>query len=231
MVSDIHGRDMKDVKMEFAARKVDCGICLGDFDRAHLARKMKVTQETNKLPWYVVPGNHDDSHVNRVSITSGTMDKQHITSEMMWAEWSLPENRDARDYVEKLLYDSRTIDFDIGGQKAIIIHGALAGYVETEPTELWARLKTDSDHKKNFAEMEKGGYQIMIRGHDHRPRYTCTGFLGGVKTCDGTEGKTFRLPKGKKHTISLGGYFEGHFAIIDTDVPGEKCPVLTYCKL
>jgi hypothetical protein len=107
----------------------------------------------------------------------------------------------------------------------------LAGDYQGEPADLWTRLRTPSDHAANFKAMEKSDYRIMIRGHDHSPVYTYKDPVKGIKSYDGDDDAKFRLFENRLHTINPGAYFEGYFAIIDTDVKGEDCPVLEYHKL
>lgn len=241
LVGDVHGSELRKAEKEFHVRKVDYGICLGDFDRAHIARQMMEMQIESNIPWIVVPGNHDHSHINRVKIYSGTMTDQGINSEMMWSEWELPENKDAREYVEGMLENkpvvqnsARRIAFYLDEDpdwKVVVIHGAYAGDFQGQPADLWTRLRREADYKKNFEVMEKKGYKIMIRGHDHFPIYTYKDPEKGVVSYDGENGKEFRLFKQRVHTINPGAFFDGNFAIIDTDVPGEKQPMLTYHRL
>ena len=249
IISDIHGRDLKAVEKEFKARKIDYGICLGDFDRAHIARQMKEMQEKDSpCPWYVVPGNHDHSHVYKVPIKSGMMNLQGITSEQMQKEWDLPENSDVKAYVKTLLHCGppkercgRSLNVEIPGfKRSIAIHGALDGDRQCPPVDLWTRLRKVPDHEKNFAEMEKkeNDYQVMLRGHDHEPAYACKDKKGvvqykGFQSLSGNreKGKRFDLPLHVRHTVNPGTYFLGYFAIIDTEERGAKFPVLTYHKV
>jgi len=242
IVGDVHGRDLKAVEKEFSVRKVDYGICLGDFDRAHLARQMKEMQERGN--WYVVPGNHDDAHVRKIPIRSGKMTSQGISSQMMWQEWDSPENRDVNAYAKTLLACGpprkncgRKLEIGIDGERAVIIHGALAGSYQGEPADLWTRLDSDdasekeANHAANFREMEKNGYQMMIRGHDHDPDYTYRDPVKGIKSYSGANDAKFRLFRHRLHTISPGAFFDGLFATIDTELPGTDCPILSYHKI
>ena len=236
IVGDVHGRDLGPVQERFRAERVDQGICLGDFDRAHIARQMMEMQRQDG--WYVVPGNHDFSHVDKVVIHSGTMSNQGIDSGMMWREWDLPANSDVREYVCGLLTNkckleggARRIAFPLDGNAdcmTVIMHGAYAGDYQGEPADLWTRLQQPCDHAKNFDVMERKGYRMMIRGHDHDPVYTYKDPVKGVVSYDGGDGKAFNLFKNRMHTINPGAYFSGNFAVIDT--AGEN-PVLTYHKL
>ncbi|MFQ6009700.1 MAG: metallophosphoesterase family protein [Candidatus Aenigmatarchaeota archaeon] len=241
IITDVHGSDLGRIEAEFKARKIDQGICLGDFDRAHIARQMLEMQTKGDMPWAVVPGNHDYSHINREEIFSGTMTRQGIDSQMMWEEWEKPENRDVREYVQGMLDSKSKIENaarrirlsleNDSNHEVVVMHGAYEGTYVWKPADLWNRLESEADHYKNFEAMEKKGYSMMIRGHDHAPEYTYKDPEKGIVSYSGGNSEKFRLFKRRTHTINPGAYFNGNFAIIDTDAPGEDCPIVEYHKL
>ncbi|MFC1539025.1 hypothetical protein ACFL6H_06360 [Candidatus Latescibacterota bacterium] len=85
---------------------------------------------------------------------------------------------------------------------------------------------------KNFKKMKQLGFQIMIRGHDHKPTYVYEDQMGEIYIHNPEKNNTkFKLWQDRTHTITPGAFLDGYYAIIDTKIPGEKTPVLTYHKL
>jgi hypothetical protein len=71
----------------------------------------------------------------------------------------------------------------------------------------------------------------MIRGHDHQPTYVLNDPENGLDGYRPNENSKIPLPANFQHIINPGSFFDGNFAVIDTESPGEECPILTYYKV
>ncbi|MBU3904847.1 MAG: metallophosphoesterase [Nanoarchaeota archaeon] len=222
--SDLHGADITPIEEMFQSRKVDAGICLGDFDRVATAKQVEALQD---YEMHVVPGNHDYSHINKVAINSGTMSRQSINSYSMWEEWENDEG--ARNYMENLLKNP-TIELDISGNKTLAIHGGLGGNYQTEPSYLWNRIYSEQDYIDNFNKMKENDIKIMLRGHDHKPQFARIDPDSGFKEYDAA-GHGYNMFNNRMHIVNPGAFFEGNYAIITTDMPDRENPTIEFCKL
>jgi predicted phosphodiesterase len=223
--SDVHGRNTAPIRKKLETREVDVGICLGDFDRTATANEIKSLQEDYTM--HVIPGNHDYSHINKVRIGSSTMSKQNINSEMMWEEWE--DDKEARNYVKDLLKRTK-FNFEIGGNKTLVVHGGLGGNYQAAPAELWYRIKTDQNYLDNFGKMSESDIKIMIRGHDHESQFIALDSINGLKKYS-TTGYKHKIFSNQAHIVNPGAYCNGNYAIITSDIPNQNYLTVEFCKL
>lgn len=246
---DIHGEELKDLERALDFENPDVLICTGDFDRAKTIRQFMALEERymeNGKSVIKVPGNHDHAILNNLPITSGALRRQGKSSYELHRE--LMEDSEARDYIDKLVnpegfYTNNRVRTYLDKERfgseyrTIIIHGAYDGDLSSFPAcpedikDLWLRLKTKEDYRKNFEAMDRKGYRVMVRGHDHDPLYVYDDPDKGIVAYAPENGSAYRLFGHRKHTINPGALFDGFFATIDTQIPGEKCPVLRYHTL
>lgn len=251
IIGDIHGTDLKDLETALRHENPDVLICTGDFDQTRTIHQFMDLEERYKKAGkgvIKVPGNHDHAILTNLAITSGTLRMQGKTSQQLHKE--LERDPVAKNYIDDLVHskDPRYtnnrvrifLDEDRFGREyqTIVIHGAYDGDLSSyfgcppEIRDLWMRLRTKEDHRRNFNVMNRKGYKVMIRGHDHYAVYVYEDPQKGIVwyTPEGS-GSTYRLFKHRKHTINPGALFDGMFAIIDTSVPEEEVPVLKYLRL
>lgn len=251
IIGDIHGEELGDLEKALKHQNPDLLICTADFDQTRSIHQFidleKKYQKAGKIV-IVVPGNHDHAILNNLGISSGTIRSQGKTSQGLHDE--LINDPIALKYINELV-NSKDPRYTTNRQRifldevkfgkefqTIIIHGAYDGDLSSSPScpeeirDLWMRLRTEDDHKKNFKVMDEKGYKVMIRGHDHEAIYTYRDHVKGIVSYTPKEnGSRYRLFKHRKHTINPGALFDGLFATIDTEVPGEKVPILKYHEL
>lgn len=233
IVSDIHGESLDRLESQVLRSFMpDLVLCLGDFDQTRTIREVMELQKRYRME--VVPGNHEHAIYHGIPITSDAMRKQGKSFHDLYQE--LHSDPLAESYVEGLLRTPKKemiLDRDrFGGiYRTIIIHGALGGDLMSNPdaqrieAELWYRLRSERDHAKNFAVMEKQNFRVMLRGHDAEQTYAYRDPQKGIAIYEG--GRDYRLFPHRLHTITVGDYFDGHYALLDTNVPRENQPLLS----
>jgi len=245
IIGDIHGRDLGDLEKALKFEKPDSLICLGDFDQVKSIRQFmdleKRFLERGKEV-IKVPGNHDYALLNNFGISSRTLNQQG--GSILEFHQELIEDIVAHKYFfefvnsgnkKEIFLDENIFSKDY---KTIIIHGAVGGDLSSFPRcpekikDLWFRLRTKEDYKKNFKIMGEEGYNVMIRGHDHDAVYVYEDSTGKlVPNLPWETGPRYELDLDKKHVINPGALFDGSFAMIDTNVSGKKVPILEYFQL
>ncbi len=237
IVSDIHGKPLSRLENEVLnATKPELFLCLGDFDQTRTIQE--VMQLQRKYPTIVVPGNHEHSIYNGLSIYSGALEAQGKDHQTLHRE--LNENQTAKDYVKNLLASHKKeifLDEKRFGKiyRTIVIHGGLDGSLRSNPyasgmeAELWYRLNTEEDHVRNFVEMEKQGFRVMLRGHDAESTYAYKDPEKGIVINGGN--RDYRMFPQRLHTITVGDYFDGQYGVIDTNVLNERMPVVSLRQL
>lgn len=251
---DMHGTDLTALDYALSHENPDKIICLGDFDQAYVIKQFinleKKYRNAGKEV-VTVPGNHDHAILNGFGIDSGALRRQGKTSWELHKE--LEKEPDAKAYLDGLVnskdtrYTTHRVRIFLDENKfnkdyqTIVIHGAYDGDLSSFPDcpselrDLWTRLKGDVDHEKNFAVMKSKGYNVMIRGHDHEPacvsKDTQNKLWGFVPDENKPKSQYYRLYKNWMHTIKPGALYDGWFATIDTNFPGENVPILSYSNL
>jgi predicted phosphodiesterase len=246
IVGDVHGMELNELDEALTFENPDVLICTGDFDRTRAVRQFMGLEEKFLMAGkkvIKVPGNHDHAILNNIGINSGTLRRQGKTSEELHAE--LMKDPVALKYIKDLVesedprYTNNRVRISLDGSedfRTVIMHGAYDGYLpEGYPegtADLWTRLRTEEDYGKNFEAMDKKGYKVMIRGHDHKASYVYDDSVKGIVayTPKG-DGAAFRLLGHRKHVINSGALSDGFFAMIDTEDLGEKSPVLKFHEL
>ncbi len=123
---------------------------------------------------------------------------------------------------------------------AAVVHGGFAGqassigaYSGEEHGRLWYRIYdgngvlSDSYAEQNFEKMKELGVNILIRGHDHVQSYA---YKRQNNSIDARSGRVsgYNLLPARMHIINPGAYYDGEYAIIDTDF---FVPRLSFHKL
>ena len=251
IIGDLHGKELGELEVALSFENPGVLICTGDFDQIKTINQFKdLEQKYKKIGKKVikVPGNHDHAILCDLEINSGTLKMQGKNIHQLYQE--LMRDPVAHKYIHELvnprdpLYTNNNVriflDEDKFGKEypTTVIHGAYDGDLSSffdcpeNIRELWFRLKTESDYKKNFNAMSKKNCKVMVRGHDHDPVYVYDDVYEGVVISMPKENKSvYRLFKYRKHIINPGALFNGLFATIDTKVLGEEVPILKYHKL
>jgi len=243
---DIHGRNLNDLEESLTYFSPDALICLGDFDRVSSIRQfMELENEYIQKGKIVikVPGNHDNSILKNEPIRSETLANQHKTSQEL--HYEIKQDPIAYNYIENLLsLDGITKNFFLDEKKfsneypSVVIHGAYTGDLSSYSrcpypwSYLWYRLDGSWEVNQNFRAMKEKGKKIMIRGHDHSSMHASYD-SANEKICHWTSysDSPIQLSKELHHVINPGAFYEGNFALIDTNVSNENCPILTFHKI
>lgn len=233
--ADFHGADLEPLGSALRKADIDVLVSLSDFDltkTVHQFLEIKDWAIAKGCPVYEVPGNHDHAMLNQTDIYSPYFEKYDRTYPQLCDE--LHSDAKAKNYIQGLVDRGTRSEFwlgdDIRRGRVLVVHGGLANRSDMwtpHPSDLWNRIVRKADYKANFKEMERLGYRIMIRGHDHKPAYASQeprgdkGVAGILKPF--SEYRT-RKKKGKgrvmldddkRYIINPGALREGHWAVID----------------
>lgn len=121
---------------------------------------------------------------------------------------------------------------------AIVVHAGFAGDLSGTTTKskernvLWYRLYDDDildeeAAENNFGKIDDSGCNMLIRGHDHVQSYVYKREDGSIEVLS-EQNQGFNLYPERMHIINPGAYFDGLYAVIDTDFP---VPGLSFHKL
>ncbi|MEM7828668.1 MAG: metallophosphoesterase [Candidatus Aenigmatarchaeota archaeon] len=225
---DIHGKHLDVLEKTLDSEKPDMIICLGDFDSTDVVRQWVKIQKN--YPALTVPGNHDHAILKAIPIWTSIWDVSEDEAEeyIQKLYTSLKSDKECLNFIKSLIYERINLEEEprlkpekeikIGEKNAIIIHGGFAGDINSwsdcpeEYRPLWYRIKEIQHAKANFEEMEKRGYELMIRGHDHMQQCIAKignniiNFEGNISFCTIEEGL---------YIINPGAYFDGDYAIMD----------------
>lgn len=237
IVGDFHDRDLTGLEYLIKKEKPTQIISLGDFDIIPAINELINLSKKHRV--ISVAGNHEHAFLNDMEIYSPTIDGLRTTAGILHRE--LMENKAAMEYVKKLTLPKNLIKtLKIGKFDIAIVHGALNGYLRNSPdfedanfNKLWYRLLDKDDMKKNFEAMQKKGFNLMIRGHDHEQchmRYKPEDMFDFEK-CEMiyAHGKQNEFMSQKElNVICAGAYCEGLYAVLKDE--GDRLTV-TYCSI
>lgn len=245
IIGDFHGTELKDLDTALDYENPDTIICTGDFDQTKTVHQFMDLEKKYKdagKKVIKVPGNHDHAILNNLPITSGTLLMQGKTIRQLHEE--LNNDPVAKKYISALVNSDNRVKIFLDKERfsktyqTIIIHGAYYGNLRSFPDcppeikDLWTRLLTLDDYKKNFRVMDIEGDKIMIRGHDHYSIYIYEDIDEGIIVNEPKiDMSAYKLYKQRKHVINPGALFNGLFAVINTRVPGEEVPILKYLRV
>ena len=233
LVGDFHSNDLMKLEMALDSIDPDVLVCLGDFDAVKTIKKfMELEERCIKAGKQVVKviGNHDYSFLTGFEIESRTF----IEKKYNQLREELLSSDAEKKYLEVMVrQETIFLDEKKFGKKyqTVIVHGAYDGDLSSYsscPDDLkilWCRLLFHEDFRKNFEVMQKNKDVIMIRGHDHLPRYVY-GVNGTSAPANAwKDGVEFEVEDGRMHLIEPGSIYGNWFAVIDT---GNELPVLKF---
>ena len=224
VISDLHNCDLFSFEQAAMHERPDYLICLGDFDtvdtiRHYIDLEKRLSDKGTKV--ITVPGNHDHAIYHDLPIISPKLIEYKLDSHTLHEE--LMADPVAKDYIEGLL-ERPVKELKIEDLPAIILHGGLAGDEEshTDASLLWNRMIKEETITRNFELMEKKGYRIMIRGHDHWPL-----MINESEEKMFLHGGSFRL-QDEMHILNPGPLHQEHYILIEDKVVHYK---KTYSKI
>ena len=243
IIGDLHGADLGHLRRSDVFDESDALVCTGDYDSVKTIRQFMELEEIYKSlgkKVVKVPGNHDYAVFNNLGIRSTELKKQGKTISDLYHE--LYDDRSAKKYIQEILkIGNRTVGFFLDenncNYRVVAMHSAYDGDSSTcsdfpyALQMLWFRLKSRDDYSRNFSKMRQENKNVMIRGHDHKPKYVYQYFDGTIFFTKSELGVPYMLKWQMRHVINPGAFCDGHFATIDTQLEGSKYSVLKFHKL
>ena len=220
IIGDIHGRSLEKLSETVEDFEDSTLLCTGDFDFPEQVRQFQ--ELTEKQEWtdvITVPGNHDDSVFNNLTIRSETLRKNEVTIERLHVD--LMRDTEATKFMGKIL-DSNIQEIEIGDYSTVLIHGGFNGSLSSFPdcppekTGFWYRILNKEDYRKNFEQMKERGYDLMIRGHDHNPEFAYLNSENQVEIEKPSDGDSYSLDK-EMATITHGAWYDGWHTVIENE--------------
>jgi predicted phosphodiesterase len=227
IISDLHSIDIKFMLNIIAdARKngIERLVCLGDFDDPRLLKNI-LDLEMKKI---IVIGNHD------VALT--TEEDPHspdvIDPEKYWDAWENSE-REIRfvENARKYGFDKMHPEFGVRvvekvqGKKICYVHGSIYGddtcwglspYIRGRMLSRGEGHETVKEKRiGNFLEMQKQGYWILFRGHDHGLELLSRDKNPSITEVLPNAGEAVRLEPEKTYIATMGRLSEGGYATFD----------------
>ena len=224
VIGDFHGRSIEEFVEEESPDSNDTIVSTGDFDQVSVINEfIDLKEKIGEENVVDVGGNHDYALLHEKAIKSGTVISQSKTFDEMVEDLHENDNDRSKAYLESIL-DPKIKEFKLADRSCVLVHGGLTGYlqnpeIDEEAKPLWYRLWYEKDFKKNFEIMQKEGYDIGFRGHDH---WTEHAFLSKEISEDVSynlpePGDSYKLDDTHRHIITHGPWFEGHYLSIDEE--------------
>jgi predicted phosphodiesterase len=212
VISDLHGEN----PLRFIERQrkegVERLVCLGDYDAPELLEKLLDLDMEKEI----LLGNHDYGFLAGEDFWSPFLQDDPETYILDWAKPSK-----ARSYALGAVSEGerrQLIVEERNGRKVAYVHGSLVDY-KTERPLTWGRIIVDGNVrggilKANFNAMERQGYDILFRGHDH------IGVLFGIGKNSSELGQMFEdadkpLDSNRRYIVSVGSFENGEYVVFD----------------
>jgi len=219
-LGDYHGRSIKEFLEIEKPTSEDTILSTGDFDEVNVINEITGFEEESESSLIDVGGNHDHALIYEMPISSPTIEKGDKEFYQMMEE--LGKDPDAKEYLQKVV-ENPIKKFEIGDMTGVLVHGGLAGHIQSdnideEMKNFWYRLWEDEDFEANFDKMDEAGYDLMIRGHDHRKDHAFRpkkGFKPTYRSRNLQE--PYKLDKSKNHIITHGAWYKGNYIAIDEE--------------
>lgn len=233
IITDLHHEHPK----SSIERAIDAGIekivCLGDIETPQILSYLLDL----KIKKRIIIGDHEYHHCHGLEIHSGSM-----THDCEWYIDLWEDNPRERDFVYKYgsivnkvpgkIKGIKVVD-KIGDKKVCYVHGSLLEKESMHPGLngiMWGRLLNDYYHEKkvaNFGVMEKEGYNILFRGHDHKSSIHSFSIKPEeefkpknkpeIKSEEALYGQTRSLNSNKLYIVTIGAFEKGYCAVFDED--------------
>lgn len=227
LISDLHSRSPERVLGEG-----DRVIALGDYDNPEVLERLLGIEGA-----VVCIGNHDHWLVTEWKYSQDYrrgLKKRGLPEfgslEYLELMESWQKSFRAREYVEREARGQGDVaglkTCDIAGRRIACVHSSLlrGECSERMPCSLWTKPINDYVIGENFRQMQKMRYWLLLRGHSHMASAISVdgnADLGkdrfSMNDCKMEFGRRFRLNEDRRYVISVGGFFEGEYAVLDDE--------------
>lgn len=220
-LGDYHGKSIEEFLELESPTSDDLVLSTGDFDQVSIIHEiLDLKNRIGEGSVIDVGGNHDHALLEKVPISSSTIESQSKHFHEMVDD--LHQDSEAKKYIESIV-NNPIREFEIGDLNGVLVHGGLAGYIQssniTEEMEpFWRRLWDDEDFEDNFEVMDEKNYDLMVRGHDHRRDHVLRrkdAYTPTYRSHNLEEG--YELDMDYNHIITHGAWHNGQYAVIDQD--------------
>lgn len=214
IISDLHGifySSMIEDAEKFGIKRL---ICLGDYDDPQLLRTLR-NIDMDKI---ILPGNHDWALCTGYDFHSQNVEDCEKVAE----EWDkFPEER------KYILEAKNTFEERIKEKRVCYLHGALApdSSMENDVTaDLWGRIQDDElKLAENFKRMNRNGYWILFRGHDHYKNVFSIEKNFRIHKDELAGGLTkVILGENRKYIVTVGTLQWGNYCVFDSEIPSIR---------
>jgi predicted phosphodiesterase len=229
VLSDVHGRDLEPMQAVVKQEQFDTFLFLGDLDLMRSIRQVKALADRFEAEYdgaVLVPGNHDHALYAGLDIASGTLREQGTNMHMLRRE--LDHTPELETFLDDLVAGrdpgtptphSKTLGMD--GFDAVLVHGGLTGSLRSYPGcpstihDLWYRLRSETQYRETFTAMDRQGFDLVLRGHDHTPGLT-TERNWRIETFRVTGAEEHILEPGTRYVLTAGAYCDGWYTTLET---------------
>lgn len=220
-LGDYHGKSIQEFLDQESPSSNDLVLSTGDFDQVSVIHEfLDLKDRIGEDSVIDVGGNHDHAMLEEVPISSGTIEEQGKHFHEMVNE--LHKDPVAKEYLKEIV-SNPVKDFEVGGLNGVLVHGGLTGHIQspniTDKMKLfWYRLWNDRDFEDNFDLMDDAGYDILVRGHDHRTDHAMRlkdAYKPTYRKHDLDQ--SYELDASYNHLITHGAWYEGQYVAIDED--------------
>ncbi|MFB6116460.1 MAG: metallophosphoesterase [Candidatus Nanosalina sp.] len=219
-LGDYHGRSIQDFLDKESPTSEDLILSTGDFDQVGVIQEfLNLKKELGGESIVSVGGNHDHALLEKIPITSGMIESQSKHFHEMIDE--LHQEPEAMRYLEEIV--GRPIkEFKAGELNGVLVHGGLAGHIQSpniteEMRPFWYRLWEDEDFEDNFDIMDEEGYDLLVRGHDHRMDHVLRRKNAHKPVYRSSLDESYELDVDYNHLITHGSWHNGQYVAIDED--------------
>ena len=225
IISDLHGRNPLPFIADVREEGIERVVALGDYDEPSILESL-LDLDMEKI---ILIGNHDDYFAKGKKVYSPSLRISPSEYVDLWAQ-ALREKKfvlESGKIGKKRAGRKRGMKVveRLEGRKVAYVHGSL-GRFDSEETPLdhllWGRLKYHDERKKNnFKVMQRFGYWLLFRGHDHFSEiwsvpYKFPEYRENVKVEQEGEGKA-ELREDKRYIMNIGCFGSGDYAILDNN--------------
>lgn len=220
-LGDYHGRSIQKFLELEEPTSEDTVLSTGDFDQVSVIHEFLDLKDRIGADSVIdVGGNHDHALLEKIPITSGTIEAQSKHFHELVDD--LHQDTRAKKYVDEIV-NNPVKEFEVGDLNGVLVHGGLAGHVQSpniteEMKPFWYRLWDDKDFEDNFDIMDEEDYDILIRGHDHRTDHALRlkdAYKPTYRKHDLDQ--SYELDSAYNHIVTHGPWYEGNYVAIDED--------------
>lgn len=217
LVTDMHGESpVPTIRKEIKESRIEKVIFLGDYDTPQVLEELRRLRIKKDF----CVGNHDYHYMFCYGLSSKLMTMNPEDYAWLWKQY--PEQRAfILRAIERTTKNSGiVIEENIDGLKIAYAHASLLDGNKTSSDvkeAIWRRLAKDSQGLiENFTIMQKRGYNVFFRGHDHIN--LAISFLKRKGKLEALvhSGEKFKLQTKGRHIVSVSAFYYGDYALFDT---------------